>query len=339
MKKIIVCLALMLTLFGCKKEEKVIDNSRSLMDLYLSDSLANDVNIYEYPSLKIKKTGILASVNITLSSPVVNIREFQKKIYLLAPQDDKMIVFDAISDTLIAVIDFPEGSQPFDIHFANPVDGYIYFKSASNIANYDLVFNKVAKNIETNSPVSSISIYKSYSYLCEKDDKSVSAFDNRTYKSDANIQLTGYPVLSTTTSENEILVLTMGASDGQTTTPAQVHFISPEDKTLRYTRALGDNIINANEIIPTDIVSTSFGYAFVPSNKGLIRLDTRNDGSLRDISKRLFSRIEYAPQIDSMLLLEPKGTSTNLVQASPITGALVDVVELPVIANCFHLSY
>lgn len=344
MKKIILNMAILLLLFGCAKEERVIDNSHSSLDLYLSDSVANDVSIYDYPSMAVKKANLLSNAGINLSSPIQNIREFQRKVYLFAPKDDKMIVFDAKSDTLIAVVDFPTATGPYDISFANPADGFIMFQSAPYIANYDLVFDKIAKYINGTSTVSSISDYKSYSYLCETQNMNISILDNRTYTNDGNIKLSGLPVLSTVTSENELLVITMGYTSSKPnedpiTTPVQVHFINPDSKTLRHTRDMGDNVINSYEIVPTDIVSTSLGYSFVTSNKGLIRLDTRNNGNLIDVSKRIFSRIEYNAQIKSLLLLELTGTAVNLVQGSATTGVLVGSISLPIYTNCFHLSY
>jgi hypothetical protein len=339
MSRIIVGLAILLTLFGCKQEDRVIDNSRSNVNLYLSDSTKKDVSIYEYPSLKIKKADILASAGIILNSPITTIREYQQKLFLFAPKDDKMIVLDAKNDTVIKVIDFPAKSEPFDIYFSNPVDGFVIFKSIASIANYDLVYNKIAKYMDTKSPVSSIAEYNSYSYVCEIDSMNVSTFDNRIYASDGDVKLTGYPVLASTTSENEIMVITMGYSDDKGTVPAQVHFINTDNKSLRYTREFGDNIIKATEIVPTDIVSTLLGYTFVTSNKGLIRLDARNNGNLIDVSKRIFTMMEYNLELKSLILLEPNGTSANLVQASAITGAVVDVMPLPFNANCFHISY
>jgi hypothetical protein len=50
-----------------------------------------------------------------------------------------MFVFDAVSDTLLAESEFPLGSGPFDIGFANVADGFILFKFAPYITNYDLV--------------------------------------------------------------------------------------------------------------------------------------------------------------------------------------------------------
>ncbi|TNE33976.1 hypothetical protein EP342_03355 [bacterium] len=344
MKKIIFSIAILILFAGCSKEERLIDNSHSSLDLYLSDSVANEVSIYDFPSMEVKKANILSNAGITLTSPIQTIREFQRKVYFFAPKDDKMIVFDAKTDTLIKVVDFPFASGPYDISFANPADGFVMFKYAPYIANYDLVFDKIAKYIDGNSAVSSISDYKSYSFLCETVHLSVSVLDNRTYRNDSNIKLTGLPVLSTITSENELLVVTMGYTDTKpgedpVTTPVQVHFINPDSKSLRYTRALGDKVINANEIVPTDIVSTPLGYSYVTSNKGLIRLDTRNNGNLIDVSKRIFSKIEYNAQIKSLLLLELTGTSVKLVQGSAITGVIVDDIPLPNYTNCFHMSY
>lgn len=344
MKKIIALIIFSLAIISCTKEERVIDNSKVSLDLYLADSVSNDVSIYDYPAMTLVKSELLKSNGITINSPITTIREFQRKIYLFAPNEDKMIVFDAISDTLISVIEFENGSGPSDISFANPADGFISFKSAPYIVNYDLVFNKIAKTIDGSSSVSSVSNYKSFSYLCEAQTNRVNILDNRTYEYDGSVDLTGSPVLGSITSESELIVITLGITtqkpdEEPVTTPTQIQFINPDNKTLRFTRDLGDFDIKASEVIPNDIISTSLGFTYVSTNKGLLRIDTRNNGRFIVVSNRLFDKIEYSAQLKSLLLLEKTGTVVNLAQGSAINGVVVGSKELPSFTNTFHLSF
>lgn len=343
MKKIILLISLTLFIISCGKEERLIDNSVVSLNLYLADSVTNDISLYHYPSMEISKANLLANVGISISSPVSNIREFQKRIYILVPGEDKMIVLDAIADTLLAVSEFPVGSGPFDISFANVVDGFIMFKNAPNITNYDLVFNKSARTLEGIGTINSMTDFGSFSFMTKSETQSVSILDNRSYKIDGEIQLTGIPILSAITKENEVLVIsqaytTQTGEEAPVTIPTQAHFINPNDRTLRYTREMGDNVIKAKEVMPTDLATTPLGYAYVTTNKGLLRLDTRNNGSLIDISKRIFSRIEYNAQRNGLYLLEHTGSVTNLAEASAVNGRVVGDVELPSSTNCFHLS-
>lgn len=344
MKNVIILLIVSLALMSCEKDERVIDNSKTSLDLYLADSITNDVSIYDYPDLKLLKADIIKNSGIEISSPVATIREFQRKIYLFVPNEDKVIVFDAITDTLITVNEFPFGSGPYDISFANPADGFVIFKSAPYVVNYDLVFNKIAKTIDGQSLVSSVSNYKSFSYLSESQTRQISVLDNRSYRNDGYIKLTGKPVLSTVTSDNELLVITLGVTtkkpdEEPVTTPTEIHFINPDDKTLRFTREFGDVVINSTEVVPNDIISSPLGFAYVTTNKGLIRIDTRNNGSLIDVSKRIFDKIEYSAQLKSLLLLEKTGSSVNLAQGSVINGVVVGSDELPSNTNTFHISF
>jgi|APTNR8051073442_1049403.scaffolds.fasta_scaffold19860_2 hypothetical protein len=343
MKRILVLVSIALFVMSCSKEERVIDNSIVSLDLYLADSINNDVSIYHYPSLEISKANLLANAGITINSPISNIREFQKRIYILVPGDDKMIVFDAIADTLLAENEFPFGSGPFDISFANVADGFVMFKYAPYIINYDLVFNKSARTLDGKSIVSSIVEYDSYSFMTEPQSQKVSILDNRTYRNVGEIGISGIPILSAITSENEVFVVTQGYStqvgeEAPITIPSQVHFINPVDRNLRYTRELGDNLINANEVIPTDLATTPIGYAFVTTNKGLLRMDTRNDGNLFDISKRIFTRIEYNAQRNGLYMLEHTTSGAKIAEASAVNGRVVGDVEIPNNTNCFHLS-
>lgn len=344
MKKIIVLIILSLVIISCTKEERVIDNSKISLDLYLADSVSNDVSIYDYPAMTLIKSELLKSNGITINSPVTTIREYQRKIYLFVPNEDKMIVFDAISDTLITIVEFDNGSGPSDISFANPADGFISFKSAPYIVNYDLVFNKIAKTIPSSSSVSSISNYKSFSYLCESQTNKVHILDNRTYEYDGSVDLSGSPVLGSITSESELIVISLGITtqkpdEEPVTTPTQIHFINPDNKTLRFTRDLGDFEIEASDVMPNDIISTALGFTYVSTNKGLLRIDTRNNGRFTVVSKRLFDKIEYSTQLKSLLLLEKTGTTVNLAQGSSINGVVVGSTELPAFTNTFHLSY
>ncbi len=343
MKKLILLISLAFLISSCGKEERVIDNSIISLDLYLSDSVSNDVSIYHYPSMEVSKANLLANAGITINSPISNIREFQKRIYVLVPGDDKMFVLDAVSDTLLAESEFPFGSGPFDISFANVADGFVMFKYAPYIVNYDLVFNKSARTLDGKSLVTSITNYGSYVFMTESQSQSVSVLDVRSYRNDGNIKLTGIPLLSSITSENEVLVVTQGFStkngdETPVTIPTQVHFINPNDRTVRYTREIGDNQIDATEVIPTDLATTPIGYAFVTSNKGLLRLDTRNNGNLFDVSKRIFSRIEFNSQRNGLYMLEHTASGAKLAEASAVNGRVVGDIEIPISTNCFHLS-
>jgi hypothetical protein len=292
--------------------------------------------------MEISKANILANAGVTIDSPVSNIREFQKRIYILVPGEDKMFVFDAVSDTLLAESEFPLGSGPFDISFANVADGFVMFKYAPYITNYDLVFNKSARTLDGNSLVTSMVDYGSYSFLTESQSQTIGILDNRTYRRDGEIQVTGIPVLSAITSENELFVVTQGytsqSGDTPVTIPSQAHFINPDDRSLRISKEMGDNVINANEVVPTDLATTPIGYAFVTSNKGLLRLDTRNNGSMIDVSKRIFTRIEYNAQRNGLYLLEHSDGGVKLAEASATNGRVVGDIDLPNSANCFHLS-
>jgi len=342
MKKIILLISISLLIVSCGKEERLIDNSVVSFSLYLADSVTNDISLYKYPSLELTKANLLANAGITINSPVSNIREFQKRIYILVPGEDKMFVFDAVSDTLLAESEFPLGSGPFDIGFANVADGFILFKFAPYITNYDLVFNKSARTLDGNSIVTSITDYGSYSFMTQSQSRSVRVLDNRTYRDDGEIQVTGIPVLSTITTDSELLVITQGYSslieDTEVIIPSQAHFINPNDRTIRFTRELGDNVINSNEVVPTDLATSPLGYSYVTTNKGLLRLDTRNNGSLIDVSNRVFTRIEYNAQRNGLYLLEHSGNSTKLAEASATNGRVVGDIELPSSTNCFHLS-
>jgi len=344
MKKIILILIITLGLASCEKEERVIDNSKISLDLYLADSITNDVSIYDYPAMEVVKSDLLKSNGVEINSPITTIREFQRKVYFFVPNEDKVIVFDAIADTLITINEFPFGSGPIDISFANPADGIVIFRSAPYIIIYDLVFNKIARTLADKSIIKSASTFQSYSYLCESQTKNVAVFDNRSYTTESKVELTGNPVLSTVTSESELLVVTLGTTTQEPngepiTTPTQIHFLNLENKSLRISRDLGDNVIPANEVIPNDIISTSFGYSYITSKKGLLRLDTRNNGAFIDVSKRIFEKIEYSAQLKSLLLLEKTGTEVNLAQGSAVNGVVVGSIGLPSNTNTFHMSY
>lgn len=343
MKKILLLITLTIFIISCGKEERVIDNSVVSLGLYLADSVTNDISVYHYPSMEISKANLLTNAGITISSPISNIREFQKRIYILVPGEDKMIVLDAVSDTLLAVNEFPLGSEPFDISFANVADGFIMFRNLQSITNYDLVFNKSANTLDGKSLVTSIVDYGSFSFMTEPQTQSVSVLDNRSYKIDGEIKVTGIPILSAITSESELFVVSQGyttqvGEEAPVTIPTQVHFINPNDRTVRYTREMGDNFINANEVIPSDLATTPIGYAFVTTNKGMLRLDTRNNGNLFDVSKRIFTRIEYNAQRNGLYMLEHSASGAKLAEASAVSGRVVGDIEIPSSTNCFYLS-
>ena len=79
MKKIILILIITLGLASCEKEERVIDNSKISLDLYLADSITNDVSIYDYPAMEVVKSDLLKSTPALLYvnlSTIINFTSF-----------------------------------------------------------------------------------------------------------------------------------------------------------------------------------------------------------------------------------------------------------------------
>jgi len=306
--------------------------------LYVANSETNDVSIYEYPAMKLLTADLLESNGIENNSQISNIREFQNKVYILVPDENKMVVLDSEADTLIAVNQFPDASGPMDINFTNIADGFVSFRNAPYIANYDLVYNEIVRYIDGSSTISSINSVGSFVYLTEPQSSSISVVDIRNYRESAQINLPTPPAMASITSKNELIVVTDKQSNEDGQIPAKIHYINPGSNTIRASFDFGDTRINANDITTNDILSTTLSFTFVATNLGLIRIDNRVDDRFVNITDRQFNQIEYGPNFDSILLLEQVGNSSNLVISNSRSGALVDEIVLPANTNRFLIQ-
>lgn len=337
-KSAFLLLTLAVLSLSCNKEERLIDNSVNANDLYLANSESNDVSIYEYPAMKLLKADLLESNGIDNNSSISNIREFQNKVYIVIPNENKMVVLDSEADTLIAVNQFPDSSGPVDISFTNIADGFVTFRNAPNVANYDLVYNEIVRYIDGSSTISSINSIGSFIYLTEPQSNSISVVDIRNYQESAEIKLPTPPKTASITSKNELIVVTDKHSNDDDQIPAKIHYINPGSNTIRASFDFGDTRINANDVTTNDIMSTSLSFTFAATNLGLIRIDNRVDDRFVSITDRQFGQIEYGPNFDSLLLLEQIGNSSNLVISNSRSGALVDEIVLPANTNRFMIQ-
>lgn len=334
------CLILLIAIlsFSCNKEERLIDNSVNANDIYLANSETNDVSIYEFPAMTLLVPDLFESNDIEINSNISNIREFQGKVYILVPDESKMIVFDSEADTLIKVNEFPNSSGPNDISFSNIADGFVTFENAPYVANYDLVYNEIVRYIDGSSIINSINSAGSYVYLTEPQSSSISVLDIRNYRESNQIDLSSPPNIASITSRNELLVVSNRISNENNQIPSRIHYINTGANTVRESYDFGDNRINANDLESYDILSTSLSYTFVSTNLGLIRIDNRVDDRFVTITDRQFEQMEYGPNFESILLLERNGSNSNIVVSNSKSGAIVDEVNLPMNTNRFMIQ-
>lgn len=338
MKTKILISLLALIFISCNKEERLIDNSVNANDIYIANSETNEVSIYEFPAMTLLVDKLLESNGVDISSNISNIREFQGKVYILVPDESKMFVFDSEADTLIKTNEFPNSSGPNDISFSNIADGFVTFKNAPYVANYDLVYNEIVRYIDGGSVINSINSAGSFVYLTEPQSSSVSVIDIRNYRESNQIDLPIPPTVSSITSGNELLVVSNRISNENNQIPAQIHYINTGSNTLRESFEFGDARINANNLESYDILSTSLSYTFVATNLGYIRIDNRVDNRFAIITERQFEQIEYGPNFESILLLERNEDNSNLVISNSKSGAIVDEVSLPANTNRFMIQ-
>lgn len=332
-----------LLLISCSNEDRVVDNSIISFDLYLADSISNDFSLYDYPSMELKKEGVLSSHDISLNTPIRNIREYLNKLYIMVPGDDKMIVYDRLADSIVKVNNLNTGSGPSDITFANASDAFISFNNAPYTFVYDLVFNEVTRGVDGKGFARSISTFGRNVYIANFGSSTVGVLDTRDFIKVKDIEVSPLPILTGVTESNEILVISLGGNKnpengelGETT----ASFINPESNTLRNSVVLGNFVKSPTEMIPIDIALTPLDFAFMITNLGLIRLDTRNNASLYDIDDvSTYKQVEYSAQDDTILVLNNKNSGPTLVQFSELEANILNEYSLPQNVNHFHLSY
>ena len=344
MYKIILLSLISILIASCSMEEKVVNVVEDDWKVMIAiDEASPSLQVRSMPENKIIINDIFKEkLGITLSKPVVRIREYRNNLYLFVPDEYKLYILKKIDFSKIAVLDFEaDNAKPLDIAFPNATDAYISFDNANFVTLLDITNFVIAKKVNTEQNPIGIACSGNQIYVANQMSSSVSVVDSRTKNQEAVIPLPSNPAFVSITPTNglEAVVVSIGSGkiDGTTEkSNAVATYIDIEKRNIISQVDIGVNAAKAIDQVPIGFVSTPYNWGFIATKTNLFRLDYKVRDKISSVSSKEFKYIAYSGEIDMLLLLRVNNGKTELVTASPKTGSQNKIFDIDAPAICVH---
>ncbi|MDQ1267074.1 MAG: hypothetical protein QG635_2227 [Bacteroidota bacterium] len=341
MKKLLLIMLAILT-FSCKEDEKVVDNTK---DEWLLLAAADDgaLKLVQIPEGKILSEDIYKQVNgVSLEAPARKIAFFRNTIYLLMPDVFKIEVIDSRDYKHIATIDFSaEQLIPSDICFPpNATSAYICHGNDSIVSIVDIKNGFViSRKIQCGmNPVSIAcsqdTILGNQIITANKGDNTSTVIDTRDNKAAATLKIGIAPLFAKTTPDGKrFIVICAGAGKVDSLTgksAAEAYLIDIESRGIIAKKDVGFGIVNAIDQIPQGVAITLKNWAFIPTDKALLKYETRFGQQIAVVSQLPHKYALYNIYRDQLLLLRNDGAGSIISVANNSTGKEEQSIKLPI---------
>lgn len=339
MKKLslFLTLAAFVILTSCSKDEKVINapvipwNS-----LTASDATPSVLAKIEQPSGTVVDGNIYSSSNNGRQLPgkVERIAENGDYIYLFMPSVYKIEVISNSNFKSIGVIDFTAtGRKPAGICFPNPTDAYITFSNDSTVDLLDTKYMTVARTLKTGKKPTSVSASGNQVFVTNSADNTVSVIDTRYPENGVSqtIPVATAPYYADNLKDGTyMLIVSLGGGkiDSLPKSAATLTMINISTKAIFKTKSIGTSATDAISEIPRGITVSDKGWAFVPTQTALFRINVKT-GDLSAVAKGDFLSAVYNYKRDELIVMKKTSTGVDAYTADPSTGALKSAIELP----------
>lgn len=330
MYKIFSMVILLVLLFSCSSEERLIDNSKTNLNLYGATN-NGEVYIMNYENKELTNTNILEEFNIP-NDRVKKFREFKNKIYVIFETHNFIFVYDKVDPSESFKIDFQNNEVVSDIVFSNVSDAFILFEDKIYVQIYDLVNKKVAGAISLNFPLNHIVAYENKVYVSSTDAAKCFVIDVRTYNK-TNELTTGNNISKLLiTGLNELLVI----ENSDESNPAYARYFDLETYNQIELFEIGNNLKSADEILIQDGTITPLDFSFLITNNGMLRLDLRVRNRIFDLNDNIYNQIYYSSQVNGLFLLNESALSLDVADAND--GKLIGNLGLPLRTESFLIT-
>ncbi len=294
-------LLILVLLFSCSGEEKLIDNFTDTNKALLIYNKKNKVSIEKVDLLSgvVLEENILSKITQISQEDTISLAKyFRENIFLFAKGSYKIFVLDFNSLDYKYTIDFSQSQLiPTDIAFANATDAYITFENSDKVALLDLTNFVVAKQIKVGTSPRSIAAAGNQIYVANYSDNTVSVIDSRTNKQEAVISVAPFPIyIGVRTDGKEVVVVSRGLGKDLTDVVPTAAIATIIDVATRQKVAevpIGTSTIKAETVMPISSVITNSNYLFVTNGINLFRINVKSRATAYNVGKYAYQKLFF----------------------------------------------
>lgn len=342
MKKLIFIIFFIALFYSCNDEERIVDNTSSDIQVLIADEDEAILRLVDLNSNTVINENILSQIeNHQFSSPVSQIKRYLGKLFIVIPEDMKIVIIEEVGLKLISVIDYSDiALKPFSIEFANATTAYVIHSESNKISILDItdsdsfVGYKIARQIEVGQLPTDIAIRGNQIMVTNSGDNTVSILDTRTNAVEKT--LTTFPVpylVDYIPGQDEAIIVCKGEgkNNSNPTSAAYVQYIDLNANEITQSQLLNvDDGANADEINPEYLITTEEEWGFVLANDQLIRIDLRTKENIKLIIFQPFFFLEANLNSQQLLMVgEGRDGQRELYLGDINTGNPQTTYDLP----------
>lgn len=318
--KYLLSLIILISLSSCGQHNPLIDSSdKSFEAIAVTGENENELTLIKEPSGEVINQNLLASItDETINSPIASIAMWGGSIYVLVPEEQKIVILNRWSYAYEATISYETmGLKPVSIAFANATDAYVAFEDHNAISLLDIKFRKHAHFIECAEGASFITINEGKLYVVNTKANSVSVINAVNYTKEKDIPVGESPIMISVATGHPSAAVICGKPFSMDTTASNlpaacVTYIDINTETTKNTFELRAPKTDPKNIYPSSIALGEGNTLFICTQVGVYRANIRMQSSVLYTIKKPTTSIVINRLRDIFALIYPDGTAEIL---------------------------
>lgn len=269
---------------------------------------------------------------------------YLQNVYVLIPDDYKVIILDRTTFKLISEFDFKEENKmPRKVVFANATEAYLIFDDYEYVYLIDTYYNKIARKIELDDKPSDILAVGNQVYITLPLKNQLAILDTRIHKISQNIQINNVPYLVQKNSDGS-KILVMCAGIGKVPGDFRDAISNPSVVAVDFKT---NAILSTNEIKPPKVdllkqypkmfIITNNDWGFFATEKYLIRIDAKQPQYSILIEEVGYSSLLHNNIYNEFYLLFNSTNQSVIHQVDPILAKKKEKLTINQLVTFFTL--
>jgi len=338
---------LILLLLSCSEEKLITEISPNKHILIAThDGTTAKLTRLTFPDGNIVGNDVFYQANgKTISNnKITQLSPYLQNIWVIIPDDFKLLVLDRSSFKLLAEFNFDEEKiLPRKIVFANATEAYLIFENAKYVYLIDTYYYKIARKIELEDKPSDILAVGNQVYITLPLQNKLAILDTRTHKIENTIQIDNVPYLVQKNADGtKILVLCAGI--GKVPGDFREAISLPSITTLDFNTNI---VLSKYEIKPPKVdllkeypkqfVVTNNDWGFFATDNYLIRLDAKDPKFTLLIEQTNYVELLHNNIYNEFYLLVNLPNQSIIHQVDPILAKKKDKLTFNQLITYFTL--
>ncbi|GEM_PF-1190356 len=260
------------------------------------------------------------------SNKITKIKQYLQYLYLIIPDDYKVVVVDKTTFKLVAEYTFKDKvEKPKDVAFANATEGYLIMDGANKVYLIDTYYHKIAKEIELKNYPSSVFVLGNRVYLTIPLENLIEVYDTPTHsfiKTITNVGEMPY-LINKNANGSKLIVISagMGKVPGdfrESISLPQVAFVNSSDYSVLSINDVNPPKADLKSQLPSEFIVTNNDWGFFISQDYLIRVDLEEPQYSIQISNNSYNTLTYNQIYNEIYYLQNDDMISSVHYADPV---------------------